>query len=170
MHPQSGGWVGKVLLMALLGLGVIVFAGPLAVVLGFAVVGFLVYSTFQLIAKGGPVTAKAVAEGAIDGGKKLAGGVGWVGRKLTGAVGFILGLGLKLVRGVFGLGALTVRLALGGTLGGLLGIATWSFFSFDPVTLAAGGIFGAIAGMTASVTGGRKKEVVVAYQPAQGRV
>jgi hypothetical protein len=156
------------LLMALVGLGVVTLAGPIAVVLGLALVGYLTYGLCRLIVLGGPVSFRVVTEEAAHVSRKVVSAIGWVGERVVAALGFVAGLGGRLVRGVIGLGALTLRLATGGVLGGLLGAIVWSFFSFDAVTIIAGGIFGAIVGTVAGL-GSRSKQALVVRQSAQSR-
>ncbi len=166
MHPQNGsGWVRKVLLMALLGVGAILLAGPIALVLGLALVGYLAYGVGRLILRGSPVDFQSVAARAADFSRKLLGGVGWVGGRVAGAFGLLAGLAARLVRGVFGLGTLAIRLGVSSAFGGLLGAAVWSLFSFDAATLVAGGVFGAIVGAVAGLPGRRSNKVVAVNQP-----
>ncbi len=169
MNPRNdGSWVRKVSLMALLGVVFIVLAGPIAVVLGLALVGYMACGLCRLIVRGGPVTFQGVTEGAAAFSRKLLNAIGWVGERVGSAFGFVARLATRLVRGVFGLGALTIRLALAGVLGGLLGAAVWSLFSFDAPTIIAGGLFGAIVGSVAGLDGGRSKKGIV-KQPAQSQ-
>src|SRR5262245_27860742 len=97
MHPENNsGWVRKVLGMALLGLVVVVFAGPIAAILGLALVGYLAFGAFRLLA-GGTGTFRTVIEGAGNFSRKLLNGIGWLGERVGHAVASVAGLGTRLV-------------------------------------------------------------------------
>lgn len=141
----TGLLIRRVLALSLIGFLVVTFSGPLAVLIGFAFVGWVVYSLYLMIFKQQPpaslapffhwtrrVTVRAFRV------------IRWPVVKLWQGARGITGLTLGTLQSVYTVGCEAVS---GGVLGAALGVVVGVPTQWDHVSVAAGGVAGALLGL-----------------------
>lgn len=136
--------IRRVLALTLLGFLVITLSGPLAVLIGFALVGWIVYSIYlMLVHQKAPASLRPVFHGIRQATAKVFRLVRWPVAKLWQGARGVTGITMGTLQAVYSIGCETMS---GAILGAALGVLVGVPMSLDHFSVATGGVGGALFG------------------------